>query len=104
MYAIVQEGGRQLKVSEGQELLIDYRTATSGEKLQFDRVLAYNDGQTLQIGKPTLDKATVEAEVLGVKLGPKLVVQKFRRRKNSRRRTGHRQMHTLVKINKISVA
>jgi large subunit ribosomal protein L21 len=104
MYAIVQDGGRQFKVTEGQELVIDYRSSTSGETLAFDRVLAYSDGEKLEIGRPTLEKATVEAEVLGVKMGPKLVVQKFRRRKDSKRRTGHRQMHTLVKINKISVA
>ena len=104
MYAIIQDGGRQFKVEEGQLLDIDYREIPTGEEVKFDRVLAYRDGDGLQVGRPTLESAVVTAEVLTVSQGPKLVVQKLRRRKNSRRKTGHRQLYTRVKISKISVA
>ncbi|MBN2474949.1 MAG: 50S ribosomal protein L21 [Pirellulales bacterium] len=104
MYAIIQDGGRQFKVEEGQELDVDYREVSTGDELAFDRVLAYRDDDGLKLGQPTLGAATVTAEVLSVSQGPKLVVQKYRRRKNSRTKTGHRQLHTRVKIRKIKVS
>lgn len=103
MYAIVSDSGRQLKVEEGQELDVDYREVSAGEQLTFDRVLAVSGDDGLQLGSPVVEGASVTAEVLGVKLGEKLVVQKLRRRKNSRRKTGHRQMYTRVRVNKIAV-
>ena len=102
MYAIIADGGRQYKVEEGQELEIDYRDLPAGEQMQFDHVLAYRDDDGVQIGRPNLDGVRVTAEVLGVRMGEKLIVQKLRRRKNSRRKTGHRQMHTRVKIHSIA--
>jgi len=102
MYAIIVDGGRQYKVTEGQELVIDYRDASSGDALKFDRVLAFSNGSQLSIGQPTLGGALVTAKVLGVLQGPKLTVQKFRRRKTYRRRTGHRQLYTKVQIEKIT--
>ena len=103
MYAIIADGGRQYKVEEGQELAVDFRDISAGEKLTFDRVLAVSDGQgDLKLGTPTVDGASVQAEVLGPEKGEKLVVQKIRRRKNSRRKTGHRSIHTRVKIAKIT--
>ena len=69
----------------------------------FDKVLAVSDGEgDLKLGAPTVDGASVTAEVLGPQQGEKIVVQKFRRRKNSRSKTGHRSMYTRVKIDKIS--
>lgn len=102
MYAIIQDSGRQIKVVAGQELDVDYRDAHAGDAITFDNVIAYSNGSELQIGKPTVAGAKVSATVVGIVRGPKLVVQKLRRRKNSRRRTGHRQMHTRVKIDSIS--
>lgn len=103
MYAIIQDSGRQLKVEEGQQLDLDYRDVSTGEELKFDRVLAYRDEEGLQVGRPVLESATVTAEVLAVSQGPKIVVQKFRRRKNSRTKTGQRQIYTRVRINKIEL-
>jgi large subunit ribosomal protein L21 len=103
MYAIIQDGGRQYKVAEGQELTIDYRDVPSGESISFDKVVAISDGSSLKLGEPTLSGASVTAKVLGVAQGPKLVIQKFRRRKTLRRRTGHRQLFTMVRIDKIGV-
>jgi large subunit ribosomal protein L21 len=104
MYAIIEEGGRQFKVEEGQELDLDYRAASGGDTLVFDRVLAYRNGDQFKLGRPLLDAAKVTVEVIGPVQGPKLVIQKFRRRKNYRRKTGHRQIHTRVKVSKIDVA
>ncbi len=104
MYAIVQDGGRQLQLEEGQELEIDYRDLPVGSEVKFDRVLAYRDDAGLRVGQPLLEGASVSAEVLAVAQGPKLVIQKFRRRKNYRRRTGHRQIYTRIRVTKINVA
>ena len=105
MYAIFADGGRQFKVEEGQELNIDYREGIgTGEELTFDRVLAVGgDEGAVQLGRPTVDGATVTATVLGPVKGEKLVVQKLRRRKNSRRKTGHRSIYTRIEISKIGV-
>ena len=101
MYAIIEDGGRQYRVEEGQELELDFRDVSLGESVRFDRVLALSDGSQLQIGTPTVAGATVVATVLGADLGEKVYIQKFRKRKNSRRRTGHRQIFTRVRIEKI---
>ena len=102
MYAIIRDGGRQYKVEEGQEVTLDLREASAGDKLSLTDVLAIGADDGLKLGKPVLDGATVDVEVLGVEQGEKLTVQYFRRRKNSRRRTGHRQMHTRVRVDKIN--
>lgn len=101
MYAIIVDGGRQYKVTEGQELVIDYRDASSGDALNFENVVALSNGSGLQLGAPTLGGAKVTAKVVGVVQGPKLTVQKFRRRKTFRRKTGHRQLYTKIQIDKI---
>jgi large subunit ribosomal protein L21 len=103
MYAIIHDGGRQYRVEEGQEIDIDYRSLKAGDTLTFDRVLAVSNGGELKLGAPALAGATVAAEVVRLVQGPKLYIQKFRRRKNSRRRTGHRQLYTKVRIGKISM-
>ncbi|HJN65108.1 MAG TPA: 50S ribosomal protein L21 [Pirellulales bacterium] len=102
MYAIIADSGKQFKVQEGQQLAIDYRQSHVGDKLTFENVLCISGEKGIQLGSPTVDGAAVEAEVLGVSQGPKLVVQKLRRRKNSRRKTGHRQLYTKVRIDKIT--
>ena len=102
-YVIIEDGCRQLKVAEGDQVNVDYRDVRRGDEVTFDRVLAYRSDGEFKMGRPLLDAAKVTAEVLGVVQGPKLVVQKFRRRKNSRRKTGHRQMYLQVKVTGIDV-
>lgn len=102
MYAIIEDGGRQYRVVEGQELEVDYRDVEPGSDLTFDRVLAVSDDNGLRAGKPVVEGASVSAKVVGSRLGEKLYVQKLRRRKNSRRRTGHRAIFTRIKIEKIA--
>ncbi len=105
MFAIVENGSRQHRVSPGQLLTIDYRSdVNDGDAVTFDRVLLANGGGASKIGKPVVEGATVEGEVVReLQKGPKLEVQKLRRRKNSRTHTGHRQKHTTVKITNINV-
>lgn len=100
-YAIFADGGRQYKVSEGQVLDLDYRDNTAGEILTFDKVLAVSSDAGSKFGAPTVAGAKVEAEVVGIAQGPKITILKFRRRKNSRRKKGHRQLYTRVKVSKI---
>ena len=102
MYAIIADGGRQYKVEEGQFLEIDFRDAEPGSDLTFDRVLAVSDDGGFKLGKPTVEGASVTAKVVEETKGDKIYVQKFRRRKNSRSRTGHRQKYVKVQISKIA--
>ena len=102
MYAIIVDGGRQYRVQPGMEVDIDYRELPSGESITFEKVLAVSGDDGLKLGEPTVPGATVKASILGPKQGEKLYVQKFRRRKHFKKRTGHRQLHTRVRIEEIS--
>jgi large subunit ribosomal protein L21 len=103
MYAIIVDGGRQHKVEQGQRVLLDYRDVAAGDTVQFDQVVCARDDNGLKLGSPLLSGAKVSGEVIGVKQGQKVFVQKFRRRKTLRRRTGHRQLYTEVQINTIEL-
>jgi large subunit ribosomal protein L21 len=102
MYAIIATDGRQYKVEEGQEIQVDLRESKEGDKVTFDRVLLVSGGGSVKLGQPTVAGASVTAEVLGQEMGDKVYIQKIRRRKNFRRRTGHRQMYTRVRIESIA--
>jgi large subunit ribosomal protein L21 len=99
MYAIVVDGGRQLKVQPGQRIDIDLRKElNAGDSFEFTTVLAIGGDEGLKLGTPVLQGAKVTAKVIGTEKGEKIYVQKFRRRKNYKRRTGHRQQYTRVEI------
>ncbi|MDG2013340.1 MAG: 50S ribosomal protein L21 [Pirellulaceae bacterium] len=102
MYAIIADGGRQHKVEEGQTLEVDLRQVNPGDQVTFDRVLAIGGEEGFKLGTPDVSGASVTAKVLDQSKGNKVFVQKFRRRKNSKRRTGHRQKYTRVRIEKIA--
>jgi large subunit ribosomal protein L21 len=102
MYAIIADGGHQYKVEEGQILEIDFREVEAGSELTFDRVLAVSSGTGIKLGKPTVAGASVTAKVIEETKGEKVFTHKFRRRKNSKRRTGHRQKYVKVQIGKIA--
>ena len=103
-YCIIADGGRQYRVSEGQELEVDFRPVERGSELVLDKVLAVSKDGKLQLGAPLIDGAVVKAEVLGLVQGEKIYIQKFRRRKNYRRRTGHRSVATKIRISEIPAA
>ena len=102
MYAIIADGGRQHRVEEGQTLEVDLRDANPGDEVTFDRILAIGGEGDFRLGMPEVSGASVTAKVLDQTKGDKVFVQKFRRRKNSKRRTGHRQKYTRVRIEKIA--
>lgn len=106
MFAIIQTDGRQRRVSPGDVIHVDYRDESQpGDSVKFESVLLANGGAASVIGRPEIEGASVVAEVVEpLRKGPKLEVQKIRRRKNnSRRHTGHRQKYTLIKIGEITV-
>ena len=104
MYAVVTTGGKQYRVEAGNELTIERLAADAGTSVTFDRVLLVGDGETVTIGTPVVDGASVSATVLGEALGPKLVIFKFKQKVKYRRTTGHRQHMTRVRIDEISAA
>jgi len=103
MYAIIEDGGRQLKVELGQVINVDFRDLPKGAEIRFEKVLALSEDGQAKIGQPALAGMRVVGKVLGPVLGPKLVIQKFRRRKNYRRKRGHRQLYTQVKITSLEM-
>ena len=101
MYAIIEDNGRQYTVQQGDVVDVDLRDATEKESLVFERVLMVRDDADTKVGTPTLDGARVVATVLGEVKGDKIVVVKFKRRKNYKRKQGHRQRYTRVRIESI---
>ena len=99
-YAIIEDSGTQIMVHEGDVLDIDFRIAEAGTTITFDKVLAQRGegDESATLGTPWIDKAAVQAEVLGDTLGKKIDVIKFKRRKNYRRKQGHRQPYVRVKV------
>ena len=99
-YAIIETGSHQFRVEPGQKLRVELLDAAPGKPFAFDKVLllAGSDGKDPVVGKPYVEKAQVTAEVLGEVRGPKVVNFRFRRRKSSSRKKGHRQNYTEVKI------
>ena len=102
MYAVVQTGGKQYKVTEGDTIEVNRVSGDTGSALTIDTVLMVNQDGSVKIGPPTIDGAKVEAEVVKHTRGPKLIVWKMKRRKGYRNKNGHRQDLSVLKINKIS--
>lgn len=102
MYAVVTTGGKQYRVEAGSTLVVEKLVGEPGSSVTFDRVLLVGDGETVTVGTPTVAGASVEGTVLGPELGPKIVVFKFKQKVKYRRRTGHRQHLTRVRIDAIS--
>jgi large subunit ribosomal protein L21 len=104
MYAVVQIGGKQYKVQEGDVVFVDKLAIEEGEVVTFDKVLAVSQEGIITFGKPLVAGATVQAKVLGHGKGKKIIVFKYKPKKNYRRKQGHRQPYTKVQIDKINVA
>jgi len=103
MYAIFKTGGKQYRATQGQKIKLEKISANSGDKVLFTEVLMVGEGRDVEIGKPFLANATVEAKVLEEGKDKKIEVIKFKRRKNYKRTFGHRQCYTLVEITGIKV-
>jgi large subunit ribosomal protein L21 len=104
MYAVIQTGGKQYRVEPGKTVVVEKLAGDAGTEVVFDHVLLVSsgDGGTVTVGKPTVAHAKVTGSIVEQGRGEKLVVFKFRRRKNYVRRNGHRQSYTAVKIAAIS--
>lgn len=100
-HVIFRTGGKQYRATEGDRLLISQIPGDAGQPVVFDEVLAI-DGDNPKLGQPLVSGAKVSAEILGQRLGEKLIIFKFKRRKRYRRKNGHRQRYTEVKITGIS--
>ncbi len=97
-YAVIETGGKQYRVTEGATLQVERLTDEAGSKVQLDRVLALSDGAQLTVGTPMVDGAAVTAEVVEHLRGPKVFSFKKKRRKGYKRKVGHRQDLTRIKI------
>ena len=98
MYAIIRTAGKQFRAEKGMTLQVPLMEVEPGKKVTFDEVLLTSDGESVKAGTPLVKGAKVTAEVIGPVKGPKIYVWKFKRRKNYRRKTGHRQRYTEVRI------
>jgi large subunit ribosomal protein L21 len=103
MYAIVETGGKQYRVAKNDVINVEKLGVAQGKSVKLDKVLLYADGKKTEIGTPYIKGAKVTCEVVGLIRGRKSVSFKYKRRKSSRTKIGHRQSYTKVKIKEISV-
>ena len=103
MFAIVTIAGQQFKVEEGQEIFVHQLEANEGDSVSFDQINLADDNGTLSVGKPLLDSGKITATVLGHQKGKKVIVFKKKRRKGYRKKNGHRQSFTKVRIDSIAI-
>ncbi|HHY72858.1 MAG TPA: 50S ribosomal protein L21 [Bacillus bacterium] len=101
MYAIIETGGKQVKVEEGQAIYIEKLNAEAGETVTFDKVLMVG-GDNVKVGNPTVDGASVTGKVEKQGRAKKIIVFKYKSKKNYKRKQGHRQPYTKVVIEKIN--
>ena len=101
MYAVIATGGKQYKVTQGETLRVEKLEGEEGSTVKLDNVLMVADGDKVEVGAPTLDKATVTAKITAHGRGDKVEIIKFRRRKHSRRQMGHRQSYTEIEVTEI---
>ncbi len=103
MYAVIRTGGKQYRVQENQTLKVEKLAGTEGSQIQLDDVLMYSDGETVTLGNPRIENASVNAVILEQGRGRKQLVFKYKRRKGYRKMKGHKQHYTEIKINSIAV-
>ena len=101
MYAIIETGGKQIKVEEGQEIMVELLEGEAGETVTFDKVL-FVGGDDTKVGTPYVEGATVTGKIEEHGRGQKIIVFKYKPKKNYRRKQGHRQPYTKVTIEKIN--
>ena len=101
MYAVIKTGGKQYKVAEGDEIIVEKLEVAEGGEVVFEEVLGIFDGENIKIGQPKVEGAKVKGSVVKNGKGPKIRILKYKHKTNYRRRAGHRQPFTKVKIEKI---
>lgn len=101
MYAVIQTGGKQCKVTVGQTIDVERLAASAGDRVELDHVLMLADGDNVRIGRPLVEDATVSATVVEHGRGRKVIVFKYRPKQRYRRKKGHRQEYTRLRIEEI---
>ena len=103
MFAVVESGGKQYRIEEGETLDVELLKIAQGEKITFDNVLMVGDGENVSVGRPVVEGAAVTATVVGEVKGPKVISFKHSGRSTLRKKTGHRQKYTRLHIDGISL-
>ena len=101
MYAVVSSGGKQYKVQKGEILRVEKISGDIGATVSFDKVFMFSDGENVNIGQPVLENVSVNGHIVEQDKAKKIIVFKYKRRKRYRRKQGHRQQYTAVKIDSI---
>jgi large subunit ribosomal protein L21 len=104
MYAVIQTGGKQYRVEQGETLRVEKLLGDAGTKFKFDTLLFADDGGNVRIGQPNVNGVSVDAEIVEQGKGKKIYIFKYKRRKAYRRKQGHRQPFTALKITAITAA
>ena len=103
MYAVIETGGKQHKVEKGMILSVDLLKDDIGKKITFDNVMLYVDGDDVEVGQPYLDNVKVTAEIKDIIKADKISILRFKRRKHSMRKVGHRAKHSQIEIKNIKL-
>ncbi len=103
MYAIVDSGGKQYKAQEGEILRVEKLAGEVGDSISFDKILMFSDGENVNIGTPLLEDVAVSGHIVEQGKAKKIIVFKYKRRKRYRRKRGHRQQFTAVKVDIIKI-
>lgn len=101
-YAVIKTGGKQYRVAQGDRLRVEKLPGNVGDTVTLGEVLLVGSGESVKVGQPVVGGAKVEAKIVAQDRGPKIIIFKFRRRKNYRRKTGHRQPFTALEITGIT--
>jgi len=101
MYAVISSGGKQYKVQEGEILRIEKLSGDVGAPVSFDNILMFSDGENVNVGTPVLSDVSVQGHIVEQGKAKKILVFKYKRRKRYRRKQGHRQQFTAIKIDSI---
>ena len=101
MYVIVSSGGKQYKVKQGDIFRIEKIPGAVGDSVSFDKVLMFSDGEKIRVGTPVLGDVSVQGHIVEQDRSKKIIVFKYKRRKSYRRKQGHRQQYTAIKIDEI---
>jgi ribosomal protein L21 len=102
MYAVIETGGKQYRVQEGDVINVEKLNVSAGDDIAFDKVLVFNDGEKVQVGTPIVESARVFGTVVENGKGEKVIIFKYKSKKDYRKKQGHRQPYTMVKIESLS--
>ena len=102
MYAVIETGGKQYRVQEGDVITVEKLNVLAGDSVEFDKVLVLSDGKTVQVGTPIIETAKVYGSVVENGKGQKVIIFKYKSKKDYRKKQGHRQPYTMIKIDSLS--